>query len=419
MDHSSISSVAPDPASTGHFSVCLRSALDGRTLWSAGLILIAGFFYMDLVSSRPITSIGGDQLVYHQIATNMLAGRGFSQCISAPYLPTLTRTPLYPTFLAAIYSIFGIGNYEAVRIVQILLMLLTSAMLFWLTFLTFGCRLTALLSMALCTFHGFNYNTGIGVYGYLFTEPLAILCTTSTILCAAIACRSAKMLPYAICGFFSGLAMLTRPSNLLLPIALSLFFLLRRATLDTLKRISLILAVSATLVLPWTVRNYVQFSLPIILSTPLSGLAVFSGSIIANPDFIPYPDSDFRMSGSSIPPRFEAQAREALSGLYREFNLGGSGGTEDFPLRRTSQIYRHRNHSPGLLPVLSAMGVSYPWALANGRCGQLPQWRQSRSHIESRRKNDSRLLAFPAPRMDHCAASPESARALAACVPDL
>jgi len=48
-----------------------------------------------------------DALGYDQLARNLRAGHGLSLCEAPPYYPTNIRTPLYPAFVAAVYTLAG------------------------------------------------------------------------------------------------------------------------------------------------------------------------------------------------------------------------------------------------------------------------------------------------------------------------
>ena len=73
---------------------------------------------------------GGDALIYGNIATALLQHHQFALVDSSGILhPTLIRLPGYPIFLAAIFSIFGAGNYNAVAWFQIPLELFSCLLL--------------------------------------------------------------------------------------------------------------------------------------------------------------------------------------------------------------------------------------------------------------------------------------------------
>src|SRR5262249_22716036 len=68
-----------------------------------------------------------DEQQYSQISSNIFAGEGFGW---GPGELTSIRPPLYPALVAAIWKTFGLHNFQAVRAVQILLALATTALVF-------------------------------------------------------------------------------------------------------------------------------------------------------------------------------------------------------------------------------------------------------------------------------------------------
>ncbi len=88
--------------------------------------IIAACYFVDV---QP-----GDSKLYIQLARNIIEQGVFSAESSAPYVPTLIRTPGYPLFISGIYAIFGIGNETAVRVCQALIYTLTcfiAALIAW------------------------------------------------------------------------------------------------------------------------------------------------------------------------------------------------------------------------------------------------------------------------------------------------
>src|SRR5438128_8666200 len=76
-----------------------------------------------------------DGRFYSQLARNLLEHRGYSGEEEEPYVPTYVRVPGYPLFLAGVYTVFGVDNNRAVRVVQA-------------TLSTASCWLIALLAYA-------------------------------------------------------------------------------------------------------------------------------------------------------------------------------------------------------------------------------------------------------------------------------
>jgi len=68
-----------------------------------------------------------DEQQYSQIARSLVAGHGFAW---GEGRPTSIRPPLYPAMLAGIWTVAGSENLQAVRVVQILLALATTALVY-------------------------------------------------------------------------------------------------------------------------------------------------------------------------------------------------------------------------------------------------------------------------------------------------
>ena len=66
-----------------------------------------------------------DSRFYANIAKNWLQHGVYGITNSGVITPTLARLPGYPAFLAAIFALFGVGNFRAVLLVQVLFDLAT------------------------------------------------------------------------------------------------------------------------------------------------------------------------------------------------------------------------------------------------------------------------------------------------------
>jgi hypothetical protein len=93
-----------------------RSFFLGTTLAALALRLFF-FIYFPTVTD--------DSRIYADIATNWLQHGIYSQTQLTQLVPTDTRLPGYPAFLAGIFWLFGPGNFRAVLLTQILLDLAT------------------------------------------------------------------------------------------------------------------------------------------------------------------------------------------------------------------------------------------------------------------------------------------------------
>ena len=68
-----------------------------------------------------------DEQDYNRLACNLLE---YGEFAFEPGQPTSIRPPLYPAVVAGIYRLFGLENYQAVRLMQALLSLLNVVLLY-------------------------------------------------------------------------------------------------------------------------------------------------------------------------------------------------------------------------------------------------------------------------------------------------
>ena len=126
-----------------------------RALLPAVFLLLLGAL-LRVWYVRHANPVEGDPLLYGNIARNLLVHGvySFSPATAAEPLPTLIRLPGYPLFLAMVFRVFGIFNFGAVRVVQLLLDLVGCCVLAALARMLFGQRagLWALALATLCPF---------------------------------------------------------------------------------------------------------------------------------------------------------------------------------------------------------------------------------------------------------------------------
>jgi hypothetical protein len=83
----------------------------GASLAALGLRLVFVFCFPAVVD---------DSRLYADIATNWLKHGVYGITDSGQIMPTFSRLPGYPGFLAVIFAVFGVGNFRAVLLVQTL-----------------------------------------------------------------------------------------------------------------------------------------------------------------------------------------------------------------------------------------------------------------------------------------------------------
>ena len=224
-------------------------------------------------------AVTDDSHVYADLATNWLQHSTYGQTQSGhsekPILPTDTRLPGYPAFLAAIFWLFGVGNFKAVTLAQMLVDLATCFIVADLARRMVSNRAAriAFVLTALCPFLA-NYASAV------LTETLEIFFTALALDCAAAALdrmqesgvgsgalnRSAKL--WAATGAAIAGCILLRPDGgiLLAAVATYLVFLAWKNCADEkggTKKIAaflvagIIVAIFALAPLvPWTIRNF-------------------------------------------------------------------------------------------------------------------------------------------------------------------
>jgi 4-amino-4-deoxy-L-arabinose transferase-like glycosyltransferase len=219
-----------------------------------------------------------DSRLYADIAMNWLQYGIYGITNSGQVMPTLSRLPGYPAFLAAIFAVFGWSNFRAVLLIQVLFDLGTCALIADMARRLFSERAAkaAFMLAALCPFLA-NYSAAV------LTETLEIFFTTLALdfaVCGLARLRAAgaegvsasrwKAAPWFGCGLSIAACILLRPDGgiLLAAVGTYLFLLFAIALLkqnqesnNTIRpapilRAGIILVISALApLIPWTLRN--------------------------------------------------------------------------------------------------------------------------------------------------------------------
>ena len=211
-----------------------------------------------------------DSRLYANIAENWLQHGVYGITNSGAIMPTLSRLPGYPAFLAAIFAIFGIENFRAVLLIQVAFDLATCFLIADLArrLLSPRAAQAAFLLAGLCPFLA-NYAATV------LTETLEIFFTTLALnlaICGLLpdeSNRSSRQLRIWLgCGLAIGGAILLRPDGGILLAAIGgyLLWLLLRSLLGSHVRehskarnifwAGTLLAIGAFVpLIPWTARN--------------------------------------------------------------------------------------------------------------------------------------------------------------------
>jgi 4-amino-4-deoxy-L-arabinose transferase-like glycosyltransferase len=187
-----------------------------------------------------------DAPTYYELADNLLNGTGYRYSATEP--PTARRTPGYPLFLASTFKVFG-RDFNAVRAGQCVLDAVSTFLVFAICMLLFGnytAGILAALAYAL-------YPPAVLGVTYILSETLY----TFLMLVFAFTCMQAMKSRmyglYAASGIFLGLATLTRPGALPLPIVLLIIAAIWKR--DMWKGFLILAFAFSLTLLPWGLRN--------------------------------------------------------------------------------------------------------------------------------------------------------------------
>jgi Dolichyl-phosphate-mannose-protein mannosyltransferase len=197
----------------------------------------AGFFLaatlaglaLRLVFVLHFPAVVDDSRLYADIAENWLQHGVYGITNSGEVVPTLSRLPGYPAFLAAIFAIFGWSNFRAVLLIQVLFDLGTCFLIADITrrMLSERAAKAAFVLAALCPFLA-NYAAAA------LTETLEIFFTTVALDLALVGIAglrddSPSTRPLAAwlgCGLSIGVCILLRPDGGILFGAIGAYLLL-------------------------------------------------------------------------------------------------------------------------------------------------------------------------------------------------
>jgi 4-amino-4-deoxy-L-arabinose transferase-like glycosyltransferase len=246
---------------------------DARFFLAASLAALA----LRLVFVLHFPAVVDDSRPYADIAENWLQHGVYGITDSGQVMPTVSRLPGYPAFLAAIFALFGWSNFRAVLLIQVLFDLGTCFLAADLARRMFSehAAKAAFLFAALCPFLA-NYSAAA------LTETLEIFFTT---LALALAVRGIAALlrdlesdstlvplTWAGCGLSIGACILLRPDGGILFAAVGAYWFLiflrsfvvgLKQTPGIVPRLRPLLRVGVILTIctfaplvPWILRNF-------------------------------------------------------------------------------------------------------------------------------------------------------------------
>lgn len=214
-----------------------------KLLWLACAALFVAHLALCVTNHQPAVSAED-----YQIASNLVAGNGYSQ---DGIQPTAIKVPVFPLILSVLIALFGTSNVLAIQIFQSALMSLVPIVLYNIGS-ELGYKRVGLLAAFVFLLHP----------SYLY-YPLRIEVTNLAVPLSAAwtwmfirTFRDAKRVSIALYGLASGLLILTQPMMGLLILASLIFFAIRRRNVGHLAIVATLIGLVMT---PWVARNYVVF----------------------------------------------------------------------------------------------------------------------------------------------------------------
>jgi hypothetical protein len=203
-----------------------------------------------------------DALGYHTLAVNWLAGRGFTLAAEPPYVPDAIRTPVYPAWLASLYAAAG-PNPLWLALAQGALDALTTVVLADAAWRVTGRRRAGLAAGALYALNP----TAWRLSNELLTEIL-LAHGLAWLVWVWLHWRDRPAARWlAVLGGLAGLAALTKPNVVLLPLLVGACVAVRRRPKGSgwrgvaagAGRGLMVLAVAGAVLVPWLARNRLVF----------------------------------------------------------------------------------------------------------------------------------------------------------------
>jgi 4-amino-4-deoxy-L-arabinose transferase-like glycosyltransferase len=250
----------------------------GRTVRALAIVLAAGVLLRlaILATTGDLSLRIADESHYHTLATSLVEGRGFAFESG----PTSLRPPLYPAFIAAIWTIAGSHSLQVVRLAQILLSVATAWLVFWTARRLYDER-AGVYAAALTMFYPPLVASGF----FLLTETLFtfLLVSVAALTVALVQCpawwRAAAL------GACVALAALTRSVLWPFPLVLAaaLLWLLPGRGRARLGAAAVVVIAAAVVLTPWAVRNTRLQKVPVVVDT-MGGMNLRMGNYEHTPN---------------------------------------------------------------------------------------------------------------------------------------
>jgi 4-amino-4-deoxy-L-arabinose transferase-like glycosyltransferase len=236
-------------------------------IWLAAIVALALVVRIGVVIATPHYQARTDAADFDRLGV-ALADHGHYPDSSewAPRGPTAFRPPLFPAALAAVYRVVGTGSvherWTAGRLLEAVLGALAAGLTCLIATRLWGPPV-GLVAGALAAIDPPLLLVGSS----LLSESLFIPLVLGAVFAALVFRTDARLRWAGLSGVLVGCAALTRGNGFVLVIPLALLVFSQRPRRRALGASALLLAAAILTVLPWTVRNYVEFHRFVPLTT--------------------------------------------------------------------------------------------------------------------------------------------------------
>ncbi len=292
---------SPAPRSIGQ--ACTSDRLLPRSLLIIVLIALVGrLAILPWFNGIPPKTV--DEVEFNKLAVSIVQRGEYAY---TPGKSTSMRPPLYPTFVAGVYAVAGAENFQAVRLTQILLSLLTVVIVYRLAREMFD-RTASVAAAATCA----AYPSLWGHSYLLLTEVLFTFLLCSSLLFIVRFLRTRRLVEIAGAGLLLGLASLTRSAMFFFPPAMILLLLCNRQLSWGRRFAAAAVFVTAFsgAVGPWLVRNARLQGTPTLIDSS-------SGRILHWAWSVKRPDPPAQKHGQVEPPSTKTEGQMDSDAVYQ------------------------------------------------------------------------------------------------------
>lgn len=343
-------------------SICLL-ALTARLAYTAAFVTFAA-------------SPEYDGLSYDVLARNLARGFGYTQ-----NGPTAFRPPGYPLLLAGVYALVG-ERLEMVRLLQAAIGAVLAALTYATAVVLFRQWSVAVLAALGVALHPLL----IYLSGSILTETVFVTLIMAVVWLMVIS-PTGLTAPRALAlGLLLGMLVLIRPSALIFAGLVALWCAFSAPLRSRAVRHAAIIVIGVALfILPWTVRNYLQFEALIPLATE-GGVTFWSGNNalatggVVEPSAATWPGPDPPAGLRGWP---ELSERESENRFYASALAWIQAHPKDFLallpkklVRAWSLAYGNEARADNLPRWVAVAYLLFPLTALAGLLLSLPAWRR-------------------------------------------